>query len=402
MSLELLFLMLCSLNFFELVPFEPFFGGNNGFTLFLVTMGLMYIKYMGFTFRGGIKKHLTPLAWLSLGMLLSFIPASLCYGQHFYVSLLTYRRFYCYLLFPLLLSIQPSLEEIRQSLYWFCFLYLFFALAVTFKFPGWVVLRDNVQLVQEGEFIHVLVGERFVILALVFALDDLRIKKTRKCMYLVLFILVLLFLIQNRTALFSTALILILAVLSNRSARTRLIAEGLMLLLLLTVVVFTMNYIEVMVSETMEQLSDPDYNRIKALMYFISPDRPKFTYILGNGFISGEVHPLTFMLQEEGIFHSDMGLIGMWNQFGIIPVLTILVVAVRGFGRSHSFIVRAIALFILSSSLTLGYYMLLQCIVVLCLYLYCYSTDDAYFSAMELRRKERIQKAMKRFRSLAR
>ena len=394
--------MICGVDGFELEPLYPIFGGNNGFTVSLLIMSFMYAKYMGFTFRGGIKEKLKPLMWLTVGVVLSYIPAYLYYGQPVYQSFLTYRRFFCYLAFPLLLSIRPSVDEIRRALYAFCVLYAVFAFTVTFLKPDWVILQEDVDLVREGDFIHVILGERLVLLALIFALDTLRVSRNRWSLIAVVLVFALLFIIQNRTALMSAFFIIILAVFFNRSAKVRLVASVLMLSFFVITAGLAMNYIDALIEETMEQLDDPDYNRVKAFMYFFSWDRPKLTYVLGNGFISGNVSPLMSRLQEEGIFHSDMGLIGMWNQFGIIPVITIYYIAFRGLGRNHSFIVRAFSLFVILSSLTLGYYMLLQTIFVLSMYLYLYSTDDHYVEAMKQQRQEMIAKLMRKYRSLAR
>ena len=96
-----------------------------------------------------------------------------------------------------------------------------------------------------------------------------------------------------------------------------------------------------------------------------------------------------------------MGLLGFWYQFGAIPVLTILVYTIRGLSRKHSFLVRANALFILVSALTLSYFLIFQYSLWLCLFFYLNANDRQYEEAVKLENKRIRKRLLKRYRSLA-
>ena len=107
-SIDLVLLILLSVHFFYLKPTVAVFGGDANFTYYMLFLAYLYIRYLGFSIRFGIRKKLLPLVWFLVGVFLSFIPAYKFYGQHFYYSLIAYRHFFLLLTLPVLLSIQPS------------------------------------------------------------------------------------------------------------------------------------------------------------------------------------------------------------------------------------------------------------------------------------------------------
>ena len=150
----------------------------------------------------------------------------------------------------------------------------------------------------------------------------------------------------------------------------------------------------------MGQLSDPDYNRVKSFDYFVSGVNGWASYLWGNGFISGHVSSVVEQLQLEGIFHSDLGLLGFWHQFGIIPPLTVLVYVIRGLSRNHSYVVRANALYILMGALTISYFLTPRYSLWLCLYFYLFYSDTGYYAAKKEEKKRQVKQLLRRYRSL--
>nr|MCR5245690.1 hypothetical protein [Bacteroidales bacterium] len=74
-----------------------------------------------------------------------------------------------------------------------------------------------------------------------------------------------------------------------------------------------------------------------------------------------------------------VGFIGLWNQFGIIPIIVLFYCVFRAlFQKNICFTVRANALFILACSATHAYFCLVNTVVWLCLFLYMYAFDDMY------------------------
>ena len=232
---------------------------------------------------------MTPVWWILIGVLISFIPAYRYYGQHLYYSVIVYRQFFGYFALFVLLSVNPTRRELKRALYAFSVIYLVVTLHVTFVNQDLVELQDNVDFIQKGDFVHMLSGIEYVVLAFIFALDDLLKQRRTSWPYLVwsLFIFVIVFLPQNRTTIMASFVIVLVATLSSRSASRRLVSEVVMSFFAFAVLVVAGGYIMGLVTETVQQLSDPEYNRVKAFTYFTSVPNGWMSIFWGNGFISG-------------------------------------------------------------------------------------------------------------------
>ena len=403
-SFEILLIILMSCAFFDIRMFQPLFRNDNAIITYMLMLAYFFIRNMGFSFRVGISQKMRPLWWLLAGVLLSFIPAYLFYGQHLYYSVVAYRHFLGYFAFFALLSVQPRREELKMALYAFTVIYFICTLYVSFVNPKFIVFeaKEGLEFIEEGDFVHMLRGIQFLPLAYIFALDDLRKEKIGfKNSLMAVFVFLVIFMIQNRSILFSCIVLTIFAALANKSARRRLITGSFMLVLLALAVFFMFQYIDKLFTETIEQLSDQDYNRVKAFVYFTSGENGFLSILLGNGFISGKVNPIMENLRLDGIYHSDLGLIGFWHQFGLIPVLTILVVCFRALSSMHEFLVRANALNILLCALTIAYFREFSYSLWLCLFWFLFETDTEYMISRRKRYEEQVRAAMRRFRSIS-
>lgn len=402
-TVDILLMLLFASQFFDLLPMAWLFQDEGRFFSYILLLIVIYIRNMGFSVRYEAAAKMKPVWWIVIGVLISFIPAYRYYGQHLYHSVIVYRQFFGYFAMFVLLSVKPTVREIKRAFYAYSFLFLFFTLFVTFVNPSLVPVDDMVSFVDESDFVHKIRGVEYVLIAFIFSLDDFRNSKRFSRYYLAFsaIIFVILFLPQNRTTLLASMFIILLAVFANRSVKRRLTAEVLLAFFGIILLVLAGTYIWGLVEETIEQLGNEDYNRVKAFNYFTSAPNGFMSLLWGNGFISGNVHPIVSELQKEGIFYSDMGLLGFWYQFGVIPVLTILVYTIRGFSRKHSFLVRANALFILVSALTLSYFLIFQYSLWLCLFFYLNANDRQYEEAIELENRKIKKRLLKRYRSLA-
>lgn len=400
-TVDILILIIISIGFFDFTPFAPVFGGNGVFTFYMLALAVIYIRNLGFQVRYGIFPKLKPMWWILAGVLLSFIPAYIYYGQHLYHSLVVYRVFAAYLVYPVLLSIRPTDVEIKRALYVFTFIYLLALLWGTFVRPDWVVVSEGVEFIEQGDIVRRLPGDQFLIPALIYALNDFRNRKNKlKWGALSVFIFLVIFLIQSRTILMAALAVIVFVVLFDKKASRRLAAEVLMVFFFIVFIVVAFSFVSGLFEETMGQLSDPDYNRVKSFNYFVSGVNGWASYLWGNGFISGHVSSIVEQLQVEGIFHSDLGLLGFWHQFGIIPVLTILVYVFRGLSKNHSYVVRANALNILMGALTISYFLTPRYSLWLCLYFYLFYTDAEYYEARKREEKRKVKQLIRRYRSL--
>ena len=403
LSIEILLLMIVSCGFMDIKIFRPLVINNMNVVTNLLLLVYVFIRNMGFSFRSGIAGKLKPLWWLLAGVLISFIPAYLYYGQHLYNSLTVYRHFLGYFAFFLFLSVQPTRYEFKKASYFFAFIYIVCVFYCSFINPDFVYFDPDEKkpFITEGEFIHVVPGFHFLIISYIFALDDIRKEKlTFKSLAILFSILAIIFLVQNRTVLFSAFVIGVFSAMAGRSHKQRLTIGTLLVVALCLGVFFTWKYIDVLITETIDELTDEDYNRVKAFIYFMSGENGTMSYFWGNGFISGKVHPLMEQLREEGIYNSDLGLIGFWHQFGLIPVITILVVCFKGLSSLRSFEVRAHALNIILCSLTIAYFRDFAFSLWLSVFWYFYSIDPYYDIRKKIHDAEVAEKAMMRFRSI--
>ena len=402
MSICILLLMLITTSMFELEPFAEVFAGNNPFTFYVLMMAFMYMRYMGLTFRPGIIKHLMPLLLIVVGILLSFIPAYLFYGQHLYHSLVVYRRTLCFLFFPLLLSIRPTLRECRTAFYAFSFLYAYASFLVTYVHPDWLILPEGMEYVINTDILQTLTGLIYLPIALVFALEQYRDTHKKKFLFLSIFLFAVIFMNENRTVLAASFFIIVASFLFDLSAKSRIVAGALVVFFFVAVFVFGGQYISALVEETITDLQNEDYNRVKAFYYFTSVKNGPLSFFLGNGFISGNVHSIMEDLRQEGIYNSDLGLIGLWHQFGLLFPLTVLFYNIRGLSADHTFHVRGMSIHMLVSGLTMAYYFTFASITWLCFFLYFSESDVTYFERRKKRKEEITRKKIRKYRSTTR
>ena len=401
LCVELLFLMLVSSRFFDFIAFEPIMAGGGQILLLLGTLAIIYITQLGFQLRTGILKKMTTVWWILAGLALSYLAAYIYYRQPFYLSFVVNRQFFSLMVFPLLLAVRPTYREMRWALYAFSLICIVTTFYVTFVDQTLVPTREYMPFIEDGDFVHTLSGLHFILIAFIFSLYEFRNKRTIKNFIIVALLFLFVFIARNRTFLISGCFIVGLSVLSNRSARSRLYAFSVMFIVAAMVAVVLIDSITSLYVETMDQLSNPEYNRIKAILYAFSLPNGKASILIGNGFISGNFHSIVSDLNKDGIFYSDIGLIGLWHVYGLLPVIAILAAVIRGLSTNHSLEVRGNALLILVCSLTIGYFASTETLTWLCFYLYLLHSDSEYAAAVEKHKIEIRKRLLRRYRSLA-
>ena len=190
-----------------------------------------------------------------------------------------------------------------------------------------------------------------------------------------LFEFALLFLVQNRTSLIAAIIIVGYLVIKMKMSPQKLLLIATGSIAVLLMIVYTSGQWELLYQETIEQIFNPEYNRNKAYVYMFS-HRSLLQHLLGTGYISANVNPIIHILQESGIFHSDVGMIGMWHQYGVIPTIVILVMTIKGLVEKKSFLVKACAIYIIVGIPTLSFYGIGESLLWLSIYLYVYYSDN--------------------------
>ena len=228
--------------------------------------------------------------------------------------------------------------------------------------------------IEEGDLIVGLSGVRHLSLAFIFSLQRVIKDNNLRNMGWAFFEFSVLFLVQNRTSLIAAIVIVGFLVLKMKMSSQKLLLIALGSIAILLMAVYTAGQWELLYRETVEQIFNPEYNRNKAYAYMFS-HRSLLQHLLGTGYISSSVDPIIHVLQESGIFHSDVGMVGMWHQYGVIPTLVILVMTVKGLAEKKSFLVKASALYILVGIPTLSFFGIGESILWLSIFLYVYYSD---------------------------
>ena len=368
-------LILFSVNFFDLIPINNIIGPNGPFTFYLLSLFLMFTFHRR-AWIGDSKEWLVPFWLFALGILLSFIPANLYYGQSFGRSFLTNRRMFELVAFPILIALRPNEKEIRRSLYAFAVTYFLVSFFVTFFAQSLVPVEESVEFVEEGDYLHTVRGARFIVMALIFALNRVLKDYTTKHFLIAFGVFIILFVGQNRTSLIAALIIVLYTILKMKMSSRKLLAVSMVVISAMLIIVGTAGQWAFLYDQTMSQILDPDYNRNKAIVYMFS-QREFLRYLLGDGFISAYVNPIVHHLQESGIFHSDVGFVGMWHQFGVLPVGVVIYYMFKSlFSPKKGFVVKSCAIFMLVGALTVSYYATGDALLWLSFFLYIYYSEN--------------------------
>ena len=279
---------------------------------------------------------------------------------------------------PALGVVNPQVKDLEQSTLWFSVILLVFAVLDAVGIPildrsAYLDEKELRPYIDEDSFVACLPGFHWLAMALFFYLDHLREGYTIRDLGIVLFLFAGIFLLQNRSMLFLCAIMsgYVLLTVRGGSRRQTFIIRGLVILVAVALIGITVPQWIKLFDETATNLGSDDYNRILAFNYFLVQASPEpIYYFTGMGLISSNTSSIMKDLMEAGIYNSDVGFIGLWNHYGVLPIVAVLIVVVRGLKRSAPLYVKFNALFILGSSLTLACFNTLDKLLWLCLFIY--------------------------------
>jgi len=394
MPYYLLILLLLSVNFFNVVGIGQVFSSNMQFIVYIMWLivGAIFFRKQRLlvSWQSSNNKY---TKWYLLGCLLSFIPAYVYYGQSITQSIITYRFFLYILTFPLLLTIRPTLNDFKKAIFIYSVVYLTVVLidAQTHHF----IIREEsplfegreLNVIDEGDFIHFTPGFYIIAIGLFVALQDLRIRYSVKNMFVSVLYMAIIFLVQNRGTLFPCILIFIHALLTVTEKRMKKISIGLSVVLIAILGIQAYSAIERLMEETIIQVSDSDYNRNVALVYYLTQANPGWlAYLFGNGFLSAHAAwDRMIMLRDLGAYASDIGLVGLWSVIGLLPVFAILVPSIKGIHKQNPIFVRYISFFVLSGVVTQSYFvsgLQLMSLSFVLYFLTCFSNEQETFTGV--------------------
>jgi len=369
------------------MPIGSFIGGNNGLFLMLAFLVFVSIYYYQNNNKPMIlisKRYCWPLLGIFVAVILSFISAYLNYGQGLITSILASKAMLLYLCLPALLMAKPSFKDVEWAVYMFSVIYLIVTIVdslldipIIERFDD-VSLGETHEYVSSDDFVHVLEGIHYVGMAFLFSLFHLKKRISPVSLVISLFFLVEIFLAQNRSTLFPCVVIMLYTLCTIQHKKYKVIIRISVLCLVVFFFFLTFQNWIALFEETSKQVGDDRYNRNLALAYFLFEACPSvLECFIGNGFLSYKSTSVMQDMMELGVFNSDVGFVGFWNQFGLIPVFVFgIILAKVIFGKRYSFITKCNAWFIAACSLTTAYFAQDCKIVWACLFLYMYSIEN--------------------------
>ena len=340
--------------FLQGLKFSPFASiGADGFlilTIFYLCFGqYIYRRTKKIKFP---KTYYSCIGWIFIGIFLSMISALLYYNQSIFQSLVTYRMQYLMITPLFLAKIGLSRDDVIQSLYKFTWVFSFFYLFRRLT-PGLFIISEKFV---SGDAVS-LPGYTLMTIPLYFTFQKFSREIQLKNILYLIFVIGIIFLQENRSTLFPVLLLsgwMILHV-KSKNKIPFIVFFGLVALIALWQVWDT---IQVLIDQTQQELNDPRYNRNKAFIYFIEMFSPNlWCSIFGNGYLSIHSTPIMELLMDQGIYNSDLGFIGYWNQFGLIPIIVFLYIYLSAiFRKSSPIYLKCIAIQTLICGLTISYF----------------------------------------------
>lgn len=308
--------------------------------IFILTMLWSLCAYLIFYGKPKISslfsiKYNIYLYGIFIGIFISVFPAYYFWGQPFLTTLLTQRFTYVFILLPSLLYVQPTHKDITDALKWIS-IGTIIVWCISIVAPH-LILKDGEVVFERiknkstsiGLYIT---GIDFVVMYLYFLIQEYLKSFSFKRFFHALLVVVFFLLYQNRSFLIGIIIILTYSIFKLKS-KYKLIIISFISILLFGLIFYTLDIWNTFVEDTQSQMTDMDYNRWKALFYYFNNYSPNwFCYVFGNGMPSGNNSAFgNHMLQlwEEGIYASDLGMIGMWTDFGLIPVILIYSIIIR-------------------------------------------------------------------------
>ena len=263
------------------------------------------------------------------GVFISMFSAYLYWGQTLVRTLITQRYIYSFILLPALLYIQPKETDILKALKWISIATIV-VWCINVFYPSFVSVDEDITPLEKdladfdiGSYVF---GFQFVVLFLYYKIQ-VYIKEFSWSSFInVALLLIFVILYHNRSMLLGIIPIFIYSLFKFRS-RDNIVLIFILSLILIGGIVYSWNVWESLFEETKIQINDPDYPRWRALVYYFNEYSPNwFCLIFGNGMPSIGNSNLGNLMEtnmEQGIYASDLGMIGMWTTYGIIPLIAI-------------------------------------------------------------------------------
>lgn len=372
------------------VKLIPFLSASVWLILQIAYLLWGYIHWSRLEYKSFGKYYLRAFKWIGVGIILSMIPAWLYYDQSFFASIIAYRRQFLWLAIPVLLRIAPSEDDVIGALKMMVLL-MWGVLILRMFAPSLLYIdADMLEKYQTTGYYGYILGFSLVVIPMYYYIGRIKDEglSNIKTLFWIIICYAFLFAIKNRSILFSSSVVILIYLLRMRS-RNKPIIIFLAVLAIGLFMYATSDAWMTLLNRTQVNIADENYNRNIAYTYFLTEANSHFLqYVFGNGFISTHTSPLVLNLHSRGIYNSDVGFIGFWNEFGILPIIAFIYMSMLAmYDKAVPSYVGMIGLTVLLCAPTISYYghIAHSLLFIIMYYQICYFQNQ---SKLELKSRE--------------
>ena len=384
-SVWLFILLLMILNFFYIKPIG---------TLILIGRGIVFLAmellwlFIGVTYykadthnplQKAPKYKFVGLLYLFL--IPSMIMATSLFNQTWTQNLITYRTFSLFLAIPAFFHVVPSEKDVIKACTWIVILIAVITILHTYIAPELffedVRITEIMWKIRHGmtsDFLYPTEGLEFLVILLYYYCGRLYKNFNNRDMLKAMALFLILAVFQSRSNLFPAMLILGFTIINSRGINVYI--KSFVAILSLSVLIFGLgDMIAKLLADTQRELSTSYNPRVVALDYFFDLKNKGIPEIIfGTGAISFQTSDYVSNLQAMHIHYSDLGFIGFWHQFGILPIGIFIYCLIRGFvkARDIPLYIKYIALHITICGATISYFDTPIRDIWFCLFYYLY------------------------------
>lgn len=329
------YILIASILLLSFWNFRPIVSLLNQDIILVLTLLWIFLGFYFFPKRLSYQ-HFHKFNWLWIiifaGIFISALNAYFFWEQPLKNTFIAQRLLYSFILLPALFYIQPSFYDILRTL----------KIVSCVTLTMWIIsiirpeLIGNIseRAIENRNFNpqattdigYYVTGIHIVVLYTYFLIQNYIKKFNFKAFLTALFWITFIILYQNRSLIIGIIIIFLYSIIRLKS-RHKPIIIGCICIIGTILITYTLNIWESLWEESQTQLADEDYNRWKALYYYLYDYSPNlWCYLLGNGMPSGGnsyLGNLMLLNLEKGIVASDLGMIGMWTNYGMLPLIGI-------------------------------------------------------------------------------
>lgn len=372
-------------SFFYLKPFGYFVEMGRGAPFLLFELLWLWYGTKFFVKRPlklYKKTHSLFIILFFISILPSIYMAYHLFHQGLLQSVISYRNLLLFLAIPAFLKMEFSENNIIKACLFFSVTSIVVSLFQTMNFSFLFVYTEKMAERVERELIskdEILAGGvsgiELVLIPLYYYCQKLYNHYSIKSLFIVVGLFAIVFLGQNRSSLFPAAAVVCLTLFFS-DMKPRYLKFLIILIVCAGAMYLMKDKFVSLMEETSTQLTSTYDPRVVAMAYFLDLDRMSLGEILfGTGNISFKTSSYVMDLQEAHIHYSDVGFVGFWSQFGILPIILFLYYLFKGlFNKQLPGYLRITAAHILICGVTISYFEIPIHMIwfILFYYLMCY------------------------------